>query len=178
MKGLVIYKGRYGATKQYAAWIGNELGLPVASADRFPKDQLENYDYFIIGSSVYIGQLEIKKWLKKNLNLLINKKVFLFQVAASPVTDKEKRYGYNTASVPAAILNNAKTFFFPGRMIKRNLGWFDRFMLKMGAKMAKDPAESERMLTDFDDVKKEHVLPLITTVKAFTKVNEPEKELV
>jgi menaquinone-dependent protoporphyrinogen IX oxidase len=178
MKGLVIYKGRYGATKQYAAWIGNELGLPVASADRFPKDQLENYDYFIIGSSVYIGQLEIKKWLKKNLDLLITKKVFLFQVAASPVTDKEKRQSYNAACVPTAVLNDAKNFFFPGRMIMRNLGWFDRFLLKMGAKMTKDPAESKRMLTDFDDVKKEHILPLINAAKTFTKLKEPEKELV
>lgn len=178
MKGLVIYKGRYGATKQYAAWIGNELGLPVASADRFPKDQLAEYDYFIIGSSVYIGKLEIMKWLKKNFNVLVNKKTFIFQVAASPVTDKEKRDSYNATCIPAAILNKAKTYFLPGRMIIRNLSWLDRFMLRMGARMTKDPAESKRMLTDFNDVKKEHVLPLINAVKALTKINEPEKELV
>jgi menaquinone-dependent protoporphyrinogen IX oxidase len=178
MKGLVIYKGRYGATKQYAAWIGTELGLPVASADRFPKDELEKYDYIIIGSSVYIGKLEIKKWLKKNYPILVKKKIFLFQVAASPVTDTEKRDNYNVACIPAAILNKAKTFFLPGRMIIRNLNWFDRFMLKMGARMAKDPAETTRMLTDFNDVKKEHLRPLFNSVRALIKVNEPEKELI
>jgi menaquinone-dependent protoporphyrinogen IX oxidase len=177
MKGLVIYKGKYGATKQYAAWIGNELGLPVASVDRFPKNELKKYDYFIIGSSVYIGQLEIKKWLKNNLNILINTKIFFFQVAASPVSDIAKRESYNTG-IPLPILNRAKIFFFPGRMIMRNLSWFDRFMLKMGARLAKDPAEKTRMLTDFNDVKKEHSLPLINAVKAFTKITEPEKELV
>lgn len=178
MKGLVIYKGRYGATKQYAAWIGNELGLAVASADRFPKDQVEKYDYFIIGSSVYIGKLEIRKWLKKNYKALVNKKTFLFQVAASPVSDIEQRQSYNATCVPAAILDKANVFFLPGRMIMRNLGWFDRFMLKMGARMAKDPAERTRMLTDFNDVKKEHILPLINAVKALIKINEPEKEYV
>ncbi|HET9746874.1 MAG TPA: flavodoxin domain-containing protein [Chitinophagaceae bacterium] len=178
MKGLVIYKGRYGATKQYAAWIGNELGLPVASADRFPKDQLKEYDYFIIGSSVYIGKLEIRKWLKNNFNILINKKNFLFQVAASPVTEMEKRDSYNAAGIPVAILNKAKIFFLPGRMIMRNLSWFDRFMLRMGARLTKDPAERTRMLTDFNDVKKEHLLPLINAIKAFTKIDKPEKELV
>jgi len=76
MKGLVIYKGRYGATKQYAMWIAQELGLPAASADRFPVRELSNYDYFVIGSSVYIGKLEIRKWLKKNFDILINKKIF------------------------------------------------------------------------------------------------------
>jgi menaquinone-dependent protoporphyrinogen IX oxidase len=178
MKGLVIYKGRYGATKQYAAWIGNELGLPVASADRFPKDQLKEYDYFIIGSSVYIGKLEIKKWLKKNFNMLVNKNNFLFQVAASPVTDKEKRDSYSAAGIPMGMLNKAKIFFLPGRMIMRNLTWFDRFLLRMGARFAKDEAESTRMLTDFNDVKKEHLLPLINAVQALTKINKPEKELV
>ena len=178
MKGIVIYKGRYGATKQYAAWIGQELGLPVASSDRFPIDQLDQFDYFILGSSVYIGQLEIKKWLKNNFSRLINKKVLFFQVAASPVSEKEKRESYNVAGIPADLLNKAKIFFFPGRMIMRNLGWWDRFMLKMGARLAKDPDEKTKMLTDFNDVKQEHITPLINAVKAFTKINEPEKELV
>jgi menaquinone-dependent protoporphyrinogen IX oxidase len=80
MKGLVIYKGRYGATKQYAMWIGQELELAVASADRFPQGYLNDYDFVIIGSSVYIGKLEIAKWLKKNFNTLASKKLFFFQV--------------------------------------------------------------------------------------------------
>ena len=29
MKGLIIFKGKYGATRQYAGWIGDELQLPV-----------------------------------------------------------------------------------------------------------------------------------------------------
>ena len=176
MKGLVIYKGRYGATKQYAMWIGEELGLPVASADRFPVDELPKYDYLIIGSSVYIGKLEIRKWLKKNFTILIDKKNFLFQVAASPVADKEKRESYNVQSVPSPI--RIKAFFLPGRMIMRNLSRFDRFMLKMGARLTKNPAEKTRMLTDFNDVKKEHILPLLDAVKAYTKVYESQKEPV
>ena len=178
MKGLVIYKGRYGATKQYAVWIGTELGIPVASSNRFPKDELNKYDYFIIGSSVYIGRLEIKKWLKANLNVLINKKVFFFQVAALPVTEKEKRETYNINGIPLPVLDKAKFFFFPGRMIMRNLSWLDRFLLKMGARVTKDPAERTRMLTDFNEVNKEYTLPLINAVKAFSKTHEPEKELV
>lgn len=176
MKGIVIYKGRYGATKQYAMWIGQELGLPVASADRFPAKDLPNYDYFIVGSSVYIGKLEIRAWLKKNIKVLINKKTFLFQVAASPVADKEKRESYNNQSVPAPI--KVKAFFFPGRMIMRNLSWLDRFMLKMGARLTKDPTESKRMLTDFNEVKKEQIVPLVYAVNSFIRSYEPKKEFV
>jgi menaquinone-dependent protoporphyrinogen IX oxidase len=178
MKGLVIYKGRYGATKQYAMWIGQELQLPVASADRFPVDELPKYDYFIFGSSVYIGKLEIGNWLKKNLNVLRKKKIFFFQVAGSPVEEKEKRESFNKASLPQDILKMIEFYYLPGRMIMRNLSGWDRFMLKMGAKLTKDPIEKERMLTDFDHVKKENVLPLIKAARNFTEVYKPEMELI
>src|SRR5215204_4547280 len=104
MKGLVIYKGKYGATKQYAMWIGQELQLSVASADRFPVDELPKYDYFILGSSVYIGKLEIKNWLNKNFKVLQNKKIFFFQVSASPPEQIKKRESYNIASLSPEIL--------------------------------------------------------------------------
>jgi menaquinone-dependent protoporphyrinogen IX oxidase len=173
MKGLVIYKGKYGATKQYAMWIGQELQLPVASADRFPADELHKYDYFILGSSVYIGKLEIRNWLKKNFDLLLSKKIFFFQVAASPPAQIEKRESYNKASLSSDILKRIKVYYFPGRMIMRNLSAWDRFMLKMGARLTKDPAEKQKMLTDFNDVKKEHIAPLIKTVRNFTNIYEP-----
>ena len=178
MKGLVIYKGKYGATKQYAMWIGQELQLPVASADRFPIDELPKYDYFILGSSVYIGKLEIKDWLKKNFDLLQNKKIFFFQVSASPPEQIEKRESYNKASLPPSILKKIQFYYLPGRMIMRNLSAWDRFMLRMGARLAKDPLEKKAMLTDFDHVKKENVLPVINAIRTLKEVNEPEMELV
>jgi len=174
MKGLVIYKGKYGATKQYAMWIGQELQLPVASADRFPVDELPNYDYFILGSSVYIGQLEIRKWLKKNFNVLLNKKIFFFQVAATPVEQIEKRENYNKTSISSDILKRIKVYYLPGRMIMRNLSAWDRFMLKMGARLTKDPIEKKKMLTDFNDVKKENIIPLVKSVQDFTNIYQPE----
>ena len=174
MKGLVIYKGKYGTTKQYAMWIGQELQLSVASADRFPVDELPKYDYFILGSSVYIGQLEIKSWLKKNFRILQHKKIFFFQVAASPPEQIEKRESYNKASLSADILKKIQFYYLPGRMIMRNLSAWDRFMLKMGAKLTKDPVEKKKMLTDFNDVKKEKIDPLVKTVRDFTNIYEPE----
>jgi len=174
MKGLVIYKGKYGATKQYAMWIGQELQLPVASADRFHTNELMKYDYFILGSSVYIGKLEIKDWLKKNFTVLQNKKIFFFQVAASPVEQTEKRQSFNKASLPPDILQKIQFYYLPGRMIMRNLSGWDRFMLKMGAKLTKDPTEKKAMLTDFDHVKKEKVTPIIEGVRAFIEMCEPE----
>ena len=177
MKGLIIYKGRYGGTKQYAMWLGQELQLPVASADRFPVDELPKYDYFILGSSVYIGKLEIRKWLKKNFNALQDKKIFFFQVAGSPADQIEKRESYNIASLSPAILKKIQFYYLPGRMKIKYLSTWDRFMLKMGARLTKDPVEKKRMLTDFDHVKKENTHPLIETVRRITEINELALEL-
>lgn len=174
MKGLVIYKGKYGATKQYAMWIGQELKLPVASADRFPVNELPKFDYFILGSSVYIGKLEIRDWLKKNFDLLQSKKILFFQVAASPPEQIEKRASYNKASLPPSILKKIQFYYLPGRMIMRNLSGWDRFMLKMGAKLTKDPVEKKAMLTDFDHVKKEKVIPIVEGIRTLLKMCEPE----
>jgi menaquinone-dependent protoporphyrinogen IX oxidase len=174
MKGLVIYKGKYGATKQYAMWIGQELKLAVASADRFPVDQLANYDYFILGSSVYIGKLEIRNWLTRNLALLGNKKLFFFQVAAAPVEEREKRESFNRSSIPEDLLKKMKVFYLPGRMKMRNLSGWDRFLLKMGARLTKDPAEKKRMLTDFDHVKKGEINPLTEAVRSFEEIQSGE----
>lgn len=174
MKGLVIYKGKYGATRQYAMWIGQELRLPVASADRFPLSELSKYDYIIIGSSVYIGKLEIRNWVRENLAVLTTKKTFLFQVAASPAEQKEKRESYNKASLPPGLLQKSESFYLPGRMKIKNLSWRDRFMLRMGARLTKDPVEKKKMLTDFNDVKKANIRPLINSVRKFVGINEPE----
>ena len=178
MKGLVIYKGKYGATKQYAMWIGQELQLTVASADHFPVEELPKYDFFILGSSVYVGKLEIKGWLKKNFKALANKQIIFFQVAGSPPEQKEKRESYNKASLPPAILEKLQCYYLPGRMIMRNLSAWDRFMLKMGARLTKDPMEKENMLTNFDHVKKENTLPVIEAVREFAEIKKRKLELV
>src|SRR4029453_2522865 len=103
-------------------------------------------------------------------------KIFFFQVAASPVDHVEKRESYNKASLSPNILKNIQFYYLPGRMIMRNLSAWDRFMLKMGAKLTKDPLEKKTMLTDFDHVKKEKILPVIDAIRVFKKVNKPNME--
>ena len=173
MKGIVIYKGKYGATKQYAKWIGWELGLPVADSKDIKENELSYYDFLLIGTSVYIGKLQIQKWLKDNIAYLHGKKIFLFQVAATPPEEKEKRQAYNRASIPEEILKNCEFYFLPGRMIMQKLSWIDRFMLKMGARLTKDPKAKKGMLTDFDEVTKDKIFGMCAAVKKYLQVATP-----
>ena len=172
MKGIIIYKGKYGATQQYAQWLGEELNLPVAASDKVVGNDLLNYDFLVIGSSVYIGKLQISKWLKANLASLKGKKIFFFQVAATPPGQKEKLETYIRSGVPEEIRNQCEFYFYPGKMILNNLSWTDRFMLKMGARLTKDPDEKKGMLTDFNNVKKENIAGLASEVKNFCSTNK------
>lgn len=167
MKGIIIYKGKYGATQQYAEWFGGELSLPVADSKDIKENELTYYDFLLIGTSVYIGKLQIQKWLKDNFSFIRSKKIFLFQVAATPPEEKEKRQAYNRSGIPSAIINNCEFYFLPGRMMMQKLSWKDRFMLKMGARLTKDPAAKKTMLTDYDDVRKENIGEMLTAVKNY-----------
>lgn len=173
MKGIVIYKGKYGATKQYADWLGQVLSLPVVMTDNISGRQLKEFDYLLLGSSVYIGKLQIQKWLKDNIAYLRGKKIFLFQVAGTPPGEKEKRQAYNRASIPEEILKNCEFYFLPGRMIIQKLSWKDRLMMKMGAWLTKDPSAKKAMLTDYNNVRKENIAALLNAVRKFSAVRRP-----
>lgn len=146
--------------------------MPVADSTEIKENELSYYDFLVLGTSVYIGKLQIQKWLKDNLTNLRGKKIFLFQVAATPPEEKEKRQAYNRASIPSAIMKDCEFYFLPGRMIMQKLSWKDRFMLKMGARLAKDPAAKKVMLTDYDNVRKENIAALLNSVQEFSAISK------
>ena len=167
MNGLIVYKGKYGATQQYTEWLGKELNLPVYTAAELQKKDLSLCDFIIIGSSVYIGKLQISQWLRSNTASIRGKKIFFFQVAATPPDQKEKLETYMRSGVPEELRPGCDFFYYPGKMIIRELSWTDRFMLKMGARLTKDPAAKKTMLTDYNHVKKENITSLVNAVKKF-----------
>lgn len=169
MKGAIIYKGKYGATRQYAEWLGQELLLPVYELETTTASLLGSYDYIIAGASVYAGRLQNKSWLKHFGKILKSKKLFLFIVCATPASEKEKLNGIIKANIPHALIGHADTFFLRGRMVMSKLSWIDRLVLRLGASLEKDPATKKAMLTDFDSVKKDNLKSLVHAISAYTQ---------
>ncbi len=167
MKGIVIYKGKYGATSQYAQWLGEELGLQVKSADTVKHDEAGSFDYLILGSSVYIGKLQLEAWLSKNEEILTGKKIFFFLVAGTPPSETEKLMSYIRKGIPELLFPFCEYYFLPGKLDMKVLSWKDKFMLRMGARLAKDPADRVNMLTPYDNVKKDNLLTLMEDVHRF-----------
>ena len=168
MKGLIIYKSKYGATTQYAEWLGAELGLPVYSIEKIDSQELQGADYVLIGSSVYIGRLLIKKWLYKNIAILKNKKLFVFVVCGGGATDKQQQDAVININLPAILRKQCDVFFMPGRLDKNKLSWTDKLMLKFGMMLEKDPLKKNVMRNGVDAVAKYQIAGLAQSVSTFT----------
>ena len=164
MKGILIYKGKYGATKQYAEWLSDSLDLFLYNPANLVEEQLESAEYVVIGSSVYIGQLVIKSWVQENLEILKNKKLFFFVVCATPDSEKEKQQTIIRQNIPAILLPNTSVYFLPGRLVIKDLSWRDRIMLRMGAFLEKDPEKKRAMMHDIDAVKRENLELIIESI--------------
>ncbi|SFP80554.1 flavodoxin domain-containing protein [Parafilimonas terrae] len=83
MNGIIIYTSKYGATKQYAEWLGEMLNLPAISSNRIMKNKLKKYNYILLGTPVYFGRFKLNAWLRHNIKTLIDKKLLLFIVSAA-----------------------------------------------------------------------------------------------
>lgn len=164
MKGLIVYKGKYGATQQYATWIGEALNWPLFTPEQLLDPTLNDADVVIVGGSVYAGQLTLNNWLKKHAHQLLRKKVFLFIVCATPADKKEVLEQIAKHNIPALLQDLVVVFFFRGRLVINNLSWLHKVMLKLASRTTKDPEERERMVHGFDAMNKDSILPLLQMV--------------
>lgn len=170
MKGIIIYKGKYGATRQYAIWLGNILNIPAILAGGEMEEQLKAADYIIMGTSVYIGKLQLRKWIEKHRKLLVSKELFLFLVAGTPVSEKEKLQEYITANIAAEIRTRCNCFFLPGKLEFNKLSLSDKILLRIGSSLAKGRGESI-VTTDYNDVKRELLFGIVDMLGKLNEVS-------
>jgi len=114
MKTLIIYASKYGAAQEIANRIATKMD--DATTHNLKQDStitdLAEYDCVIIGSSIYAGMVhrEIKNFLIKNQDILLDKKVGLFASGMDPSKASE----YFKDSIPKPILEHATATSFLG----------------------------------------------------------------
>ena len=163
MNGLIVFKTRYGATAQYAQWLSSGLRLPSFTPAEITDGQLEQCDCIVAGTSIYMGQLLLRSWLQQKAVLLRSKPLYLFVVGGSIATDIQQQVSVRNA-LPDVLKGNCHLYFLPGRIAVGKLSWKDRFFLKLGAWLEKDPIKKKTMGKDMDQVKKENLALLTIAV--------------
>ena len=155
MSTIVIYKSKYGSTKQYAEWIAQDLGCDVLEAKSVNSEMLTKYDTIIYGGGLYAEIIAGVSILTKNIDKLKDKKLIVFTTGITPSYCRE----YYDVMVPEKnfkpeILPMFKIFNFPGKMVLSELSLVHRTALKtlkkiMSAK--ENPTEMEKLLIELCD---------------------------
>lgn len=155
MEAIVVYKTKYGSTKKYAEWIGEELNCKVSDSKDITIDELEKYDTIIYGGGLYAEVINGVTLITKNIERFKNKKIAVYTTGITPINchdyyDKlvlEKNF---KNGVPECI----KIFNFTGKMIIDELSLVHKTALKTLKKIMiskKEPTEMEKLLVELCD---------------------------
>ena len=155
MNAIVVYKTKYGSTKQYAEWIGEELGCRVAQAKDITAEELESYDTIIYGGGLYAEVINGVSLITKNIDKLKDKKIAVYTTGITPIDCREY---YDKLVVEKnfkmGVPGNVQIFNFTGKMIIDELTLVHKTALKTLKKIMtakKEPTEMEKLLVELCD---------------------------
>ncbi len=174
MHAIVLYKSKYGSTKQYATWIAEALGCRAVDAKEVSIQDIEAYDTIVYGGGLYAEVIAGLTLITKNMEKLKDKKIAVFSTGITPVDCRDY---YDRLVLEKNFKNgvpkNVKVFNFLGKMILSELSLPHRTAIKalkklMGGK--ENPTEMEKLLVklcdaDGDFTDKAAIVPLVNYVK-------------
>ncbi|MDD6564526.1 MAG: flavodoxin domain-containing protein [Clostridiales bacterium] len=155
MKTLVIYKSKYGSTKQYAQWIAEELGCEAVDAKSVKPSDLEKYDNIVYGGGLYAETINGVSLITKNIDKLSDKRIAVYTTGLTP-TDCRDYYDklIIERNFKFGVPQNVKVFNFVGKMIVSELSVVHRTAINMLKKMMsakENPTDMERLLVELCD---------------------------
>jgi len=130
MKTCIIYSSKYGYTEEMVKKMvlesNNEFdSININSTNKI---DLNKYDGVILGSSIYIGQMnrKLKDFVSKNINVLMEKKVGLFLACGS-----EENFDLQVKNnFPESLVEHASSIIYLGGKIqKEKLNIFYKFII-------------------------------------------------
>jgi len=176
-KVVVLFRSKYGSTKQYAEWIAMEVDGDLFDAEKFDFRTISQYDTVVYGGPLYaIGILGISL-IKNNLKKISDKKVIVFSVGASPAHE-EALSAVKRNNFTEEMKEKVNFFHLRGGFNYGKLNPYDKFLmyiLKLKLKHKKHKKENE--LTDDEKgmlasykhpvnwVNKKSIIPIIECIK-------------
>lgn len=141
--GIILCQSKYGATKKYVGWLKDETGYDCVETKKAKIDLVRKYDVIVLGGGVYASGIAGLHFLKKNINSLLDKKIAVFAVGASPYDEKailqmkELHFKDSLGAVPL--------FYCRGAWDEEKMTFKDRTLCKMLQKAVakKNPEEYE-----------------------------------
>ncbi len=160
MTGIVIYQSRYGSTKQYAEWIGEETGFRLFES-RNPSISWDA-DTIVIGCPLIAFKPALAGWLAKHAEKLAGKRVFLFTTSGADPAKQPVRELVEKA-VPGAVKKGVRVFPLAGRFDFRTLSGGHKLMIRIAASF--NAAVRHQMHHPVDGVARANLKELLAAIK-------------
>ncbi|MBO5452732.1 MAG: flavodoxin [Clostridia bacterium] len=155
MKTIVIYKSKYGSTKNYAEWIAEALCCVAVEAKNISAGELAEYDNIVYGGGLYGEVINGVHLITKNAQKLAGKKIAVFSTGITPL---DCRGYYDDYVIKKNFKNgvpeNIKVFNFLGKMKLDELSVVHRTAIKTLKKIMsgkENPSEMEKLLVELCD---------------------------
>ncbi len=155
MNTIVVYKTKYGSTKTYAQWIGEELNCTIKEVKEVTVDDLKKYDNIIYGGGLYAEVINGVTLITKNIDKLKNKKIAVYTTGITPLDCRDY---YDKIVIKKNFKNGlpecVKIFNFTGKMVIDELSTVHKSALKTLKKIMsskKEPTEMEKLLIELCD---------------------------
>lgn len=143
MNGIILYKSKYGATKRYAKWLQEKTGFEMMDVSKANIKDMMDKDVIVYGGGIYASGIACLDFLKKNYEVIKEKKIIVFCDGASPFEEKafEEIHAYNMKGE----LYNLPFFYCRGGWDMQAMSFMDRNLCKMLKKAVgkKDPSSYE-----------------------------------
>jgi len=142
-KTLILYRSKYGATKQYAEMLQEALSCDLQLSKDATLTLMQEYDTIVFAGAIYAGGIAGLSVLRKNYAHIKDKKILIFCVGASPYDEKDfeaiKKHNLKSD------LKDIPVFYGRGAWDMDSMHLLDRTMCKCLRKSIakKDPATYE-----------------------------------
>lgn len=124
----ILYKSKYGTTKQYAKWIAEETGGDLYELPQVQLSDLEKYTTIIIGGGLYAGGMLGFPFFKKNFHSLTSKKLIVFSVGAA-FNNQTNTEAIKAANLSSEMLKKVLYFHLRGGLDYPAMKSVDRFAM-------------------------------------------------
>lgn len=143
MNGIILYQSKYGSTRKYAEWLSEKTGFSVVEVKKAKIEDVVKYDVLVLGGGVYASGIAGLSFIKKHFDVLKDKKLLIFCVAASPYD--EEAFRALAANNLKGELSDIPLFYCRGAWDLHKMNVIDRTMCRMLFKMLakKDPSSLE-----------------------------------
>ena len=149
MNIAVIYRSKYGTTKQYAIWIAEALEAQLFEINSIQPSQLITFDMVIYGGGLYAGGISGINLVTKNpCKKLV---VFTVGLATPENTDYSEILEKN---LPSEMLQSTKVFHLQGGIDYKKLGFIHKGMMAMMKTLTKN-AMAKKNETEISNEDKE-----------------------